>query len=501
MEQYLLGIDIGTSSVKAVIINYNGKICGNGQMGYDIHSPRTGWAEQDPRTWWKSLVSAVKDACAKASMTGLYKITGIGLSGQMHSLVVLNEAGEVLRPSIIWADQRSTEEVKEYYERIGMDMMAAITANPVATGFFGPSLLWLKKNEPEVYKQIRWALLPKDYIRYRLTGQIGTEATDASSTLLFHTHKRQWSEELCKKIGLDFFYLPPCSEPWNVAGELTKEAAEVLGLVQGIPVSFGGSDQPMQAIGNGICSQGTVSVTIGTGGQVFTPANKAVYDPMLKTHTFCNALPDSWYVMGGTLSAGLSLKWFSNLFYGNADYSNIDQAAANVTAGSEGLLFLPYLIGERTPHLDPFAKGAFIGLSLRHTQAHLARAVLEGVVFALSETLDIIRRLGLPIEHLIASGGGAYSPLWRQIMADVFDCSIKITNTTEQACIGAALTAGTAIGVYTDMVKACEATIPSPIEMERPNPANVKFYRSYLALYKEAYLANRQLFHKLAEQH
>lgn len=477
-----------------------GKIHGHGQVSYDINTPRSSWAEQDPEIWWKSTVNAVKMAVAQTSFTGSTQIEAIGLSGQMHGLVLLNEAGNVLRPSIIWADQRSKEEVQEYYEIIGKDTLAAITANPVAAGFLGPSLLWIKKHEPNVYKQIRWVLLPKDYVRYRLTGHIATETTDASSTLLFDTAHRKWSEELCSKLGLETHYLPPCFEPWELAGILTRKAVEETGVDPGIPVAFGGSDQPMQALGNGICSPGIVSVTIGTGGQIFTPTRQAIYDPLLRTHTFCHAIPDTWNIMGGTLAAGLSLKWFCSLIPNRPDYQALDQEASSIPAGSEGLVFLPYLIGERTPHMDSMARGAFIGLSLRHTKAHMVKAIMEGVVFALSETLDIFKSLRLPIQYLIASGGGAYSPIWRQIMADVFDSAIYITNTTEQACIGAALTAGTAAGIYPNILEACKTAIAPPVEMEKPNRDNVRRYRSILPLYKEAYVANKELFHAIAKQ-
>ncbi|MCP4402103.1 MAG: xylulokinase [bacterium] len=500
MKRYLLGIDLGTSSVKAAIVDEDGQMQGLGQVGYDIEISRPDWAEQDPGLWWRAASQAVCMAVSQAGHSCARDIAGIGLSGQMHGLVVLDDAFRLLRPAIIWADQRSTAEVEAYYRIIGRDRLAAITANPVATGFFGPSLMWVKKHEPSLYQRIRWCLLPKDYVRYRLTGQIGTEITDASSTLLFDTARQTWSHELCAALGLESYYLPPCSVPWKVAGELTLEAATALDLQPGIPVAFGGADQPMHALGNEICAPGTVSVTIGSAGQVFTPITEVVYDPQLRAHTFCHALPDTWYVMGGTLSAGLSLKWFSQHIADCRGYEDLSRAASQVPPGSDGLLFLPYLLGERTPYMDPKARGAFLGLSLRHTNAHLANAVMEGVVFSLSEVVDILHELALPVNQVIASGGGAYSAHWLQIIANVLNCPVSITNSTEQACLGAALTAGIAVGLYADPVEACRTAVPTPVLMAEPNPDHVTRYQAVKPIYTRAYSVNKTLFHALSAQ-
>ncbi len=497
MAEYYLGIDIGTSSTKAALIDCEGKIYGIGQREYTISMPKAGWSEQHPDVWWNSVVESVRSALA-ISGVGCEEISAIGLSGQMHGIVVLDAGGKVLRPAIIWSDQRSSGQVQRYEEYFGKKRLGELCANPVATGFAGPSFLWLKENEPDIYNKTQVVIQPKDYVRYKMTGLIATEITDACGTLLFNTAKGKWSKEVCNDLGLDINKLPEVFKPWEKAGTLTDCAAEQLGLRPGITVAYGGADQPMQAIGNGIIQSGTVSVTIGTGGQVFTPIHEPKYDPELRMHTFSHAIENTWNVLGATLSAGLSLKWFRHEIIGEIDYKELDISASNIRAGSEGLIFLPYLVGERTPYMDSKARGAFIGLTLRHTRAHMIRAVMEGVTMALWQSLSIFKELSLPVDLIIASGGGASSSLWRQIMADILECPISITAATEQACVGAAIMGSVAHGAFDSVQSAVEKIVPPPTILEHPNAEQVKRYRKVKEIFVQAYLQNKSIMHALS---
>lgn len=495
---YLMGIDLGTSSVKTMIMDEMGHVHGLAQAGYDIMTPQPGYAEQDPEIWWQQTCLTIRQAMKQADI-GNEEIAAVGLSGQMHGMVLVDDNGNPLRPAIIWCDQRSKSEVEQIYSLIGTKRLGELTLNPVATGFQTPSLLWVKKHQPEIYAKTRYVLLPKDYIRLKLTGEFFSDITDASSTLAFDTAHHCWCGELLKTLELDADKYPPVGNPSDLGGTVTAEAQRETGLNKGTPVTLGGGDQPMQAIGNGIVETGTVSCTIGTGGQLFTPIHTPAHDPMLRTHTFCHAVPKTWNIMGATLNAGLSLKWLNRNVLPEMNFRQLDEGAVGIRAGSEHLLFLPYLTGERTPHFDSSASALFFGLTLRHDRFHMARAVMEGVVFALRDSLEIFRSLGLAADHVIASGGGAQSKLWLQIQADIFGCEVYTTQSTEQACTGAAIVAGVGCGIYDSIPQACQAIIKTSDRPILPNPENVKIYEALYPLYRELYQANKSLMRRIAD--
>ena len=495
---YLMGIDLGTSSVKTIIIDIDSNVKAMAQEEYSIEIPYEGYAEQRPEIWWKATVNTIKEALAKSGIKSS-EIKGIGLSGQMHGMVLIDKNLKVIRPAIIWCDQRSKSEVDAIYKKIGRDKLGRLTLNPVATGFQISSLLWVKYNEYQNYNNTYKVLLPKDYIRLRLTNEIGTDITDASSTLAFDTSNRKWSEYIIKALELDIDKYPGCYNPFDLAGVVTREASQETGLACGTPVVFGGGDQPMQAVGNGVIYPGIVSSTIGTGGQVFTVIDKPLYDDELRTHTFCNAIPGTWNIMGASLCSGLSLRWLRDNILNGLDYHIIDEMASNILPGSEGLIFLPYLTGERTPHMDPYAKGIFFGLSLKHTNAHMIRAVLEGVTFSLRDSLEIFKQMGIKMDRLVASGGGARSSLWLQIQADVFGVEVYRSKATEHACMGAAIMAGVGTGVYASVQEACEHIVKYHQEPVLPNSKNMEIYNYYYGIYKEIYPRNKDLFKRIGE--
>jgi xylulokinase len=489
---YLLGIDLGTSSVKALLLSLDGQICGFAQEGYDISIPFPGYAEQDPDMWWEKTCLAIRKLISRTYVAPS-SIKGIGFSGQMHGLVALNSSGNPLRPCIIWADQRTKPQVEFINKSIGKEQLGRLTLNPVATGFFAASLLWLKENEPDTYTKIHKVVLPKDYLRLKMTGEIGTDITDASSSLLFDTANLMWSEQLVSLLGLDTKMLPECFSPTSVARQLTLEAAEKTNLCAGIPVVYGSGDQPAQAVGNGIVDPGTVSVTIGTGGQVFTPIIVPTYDPELRTHTFCHAVPSTWNIMGATLSAGLSLNWLKNNILLMNSYDEMSSAAEEASLGSEGLIFLPYLAGERTPHMDPSAVGMFFGLTLKHNRADMIRAVMEGVIFSLKDSMDIFQNLNLKADRVIASGGGAQSSLWKQMMADVFGCDVYTSSSVEQAAMGAAILAGVGVGEFDSVKEACSKFITIQDEVVKPDEQNREAYTQNLQTFRELYKSVKHL--------
>jgi len=492
----LMGIDIGTSSVKALLMDERGRQLGLAQEAYDIRVPAPGYAEQDPDQWWELACRASRAAVARAGVAA-DRIAAVGLSGQMHGLVALDEDGRPVRPAMIWCDQRSAAQKRKLERILPPEEMGRLVQNPAATGFQLLSLMWLRENEPDVYRRVRAVLLPKDYVRYRLTGRIGTETTDASGTSAFSVAERRWSAELLAKLELDPALFPAVSEPWQIGGTVTPAAAAEAGLSPGTPIVFGGADQAMQAVGNGIVDPGTVSCTIGTGGQLFTPIDSPVYDHELRTHTYIHAVPDRWYLLGASMSAGLSLKWLAGQVLHRGDYAALDELAANVPAGSGDLLFLPYLTGDRTPHMDPSAKGMFFGLALNHSAGHLIRAVLEGVAFSMRDSLEIFKALGVRMDRLIVSGGGARSPLWKTILADVLEADVYTSTMKEQACVGAALVAGVGTGVYESVREACRSVVRIADDPMRPNAAHRGTYARLYEVYKELYHRNRELFPRL----
>ncbi len=493
----LLGIDLGTSSAKAALIDPAGKLLAVAAEEYPVDTPFPGWAEQHPDTWYRAVAQTVRQALVQAQ-TPPEAVAAVGLSGQMHGMAPFDRSGRPLYPAIIWADQRSREQVERLQKEIGVERLGRWTGNPLATGFMLASWTWLCENRPEIARQVRLLLLPKDALRLRLTGETGSEPSDASSTLLFDPAQRRWSAELLEALQIDPRLLPAIGESAAIAGGLLPLPAGDLGLRPGTPVVFGGSDQACQAIGHGVIDPGVVSCTIGTGGQLFAPLLQPRYDPQLRLHLFCHALPARWHLEAATLSAGLSLRWLRDAVLDGFDYGSLADLAAQAPAGAEGLFFLPYLVGERTPHMDPQARGAFIGLTLRHRKPHLVRALMEGVVFALRQGLDLMESLGNGDPQgapgrIIASGGATRHPLWLQLQADIFNRPIAQAETVEAAAIGAALLAGVGAGIYPDVAAACRQAVPSPSRVIFPDPRRA-------ALYAEIYPRFCELYPRLSEK-
>jgi xylulokinase len=487
----LLGIDLGTSSVKALLIDLDGRVLGSGSQEYAIDIPHPGWAEQEPRVWVEACAGAVRQALA-AGGAPTAAVRAIGLSGQMHGLVCVDGAGRPVRPAIIWADQRSAAQVQRIYQQIGAEQIGRWTGNPVATGFWLPSWLWLAENEPESAGRTRHLLLPKDYLRLALTGALGVEVSDASSTLLFDTAGRRWSEDLAHAFGIDLGLLIPPHDSVEIAGGLAEAIANQLGLAPGIPVIYGGSDQAMAALGQGITRRGQLACAISTGGQMVAPLERFVYDRELRMHTFCHVLPGRWYLEAATLSAGLALRWLRDQVFVGASYGELADLAAE-TPGADGVFFLPHLAGERTPYMDPGSKAGFWGLTLRHTRGHMVRAVMEGVVYSLRACLDLILGLGVPVEQVVAGGGGTRHPLWLRLMADIFDRPVLRTGTVEASAVGAALLAGVGAGIYPDTAAACQRIVPTSGEVVYPDPARAEAYRRSYQVYQRLYPTFNQL--------
>src|SRR5579872_987320 len=416
-----LGIDVGTGGTRALVVDERGKIRGSFTAPHeDIQMERPLWAEQRPENWWDAAVEAIRGASADARIAAR-NIRGIGLSGQMHGLVILDENDEVIRPSLIWCDQRSQPQVEAINRAVGTANILSYIANPVLTGFTLPKLLWVRDNEPASYERIRKMLLPKDYVRFRLTGGYATDVSDASGTALFDVVNRDWSRPMIQTLGLDPAILPQCGESIEVTGAVTPAVAALTGLSAGTPVVGGAGDQAASAVGNGIVEPGIVSCTLGSSGVVFAHMDRMAYDPSGRIHTFCHAVPDKWHVMGVTQSAGLSLQWFRNQLAPGMEYDALTEEAEKSPEGAQGLFWLPYLMGERTPHLDATARGGWIGLTARHTRADLIRSLIEGVSYSQRDCLDIIEQLGVAVNSVRVSGGGGRSAFWRQVLASVLE--------------------------------------------------------------------------------
>ncbi len=490
---YLLGIDLGTSSVKSLIIDTEGHIISVGQEDYDFDIPQIGYAENDPMVWWNATKNTIRTALAKGKIIPS-EIKGIGFSGQMHGLVAVDKNGQVVRKGIIWADQRSSEQINFVKEKIGLEKFSKVTLNAPATGFMLLSLLWVKDNEPENYRKIDKVMMPKDFIRMKLTGKIGTESVDASSSVAFDTAGRHWAWELIDELGLERDLFPECKEACDIAGEIIPEAAAETGLTVGTPVVYGGGDQPMQSVGNGLVRPGYVASNIGTASQIACCVDRPVYDPQLRTNTFCHADKNIWTILGASLNGGIAQKWLrDNIFY-KESFKKLDAEAETIEPGSEGLIFLPYLCGERTPCLDPLSRGIFFGLTIKHTKAHMVCAVMEGMVFSLKDGLEIFNSLGVTTDKIIASGGGAKSPLLLQMQADVFEQDIYTTESKEQASFGAAICAGVGVGIYDSLAAACDQLIVMSPVVTHPIPENSKVYRQRYQVYKQLYGRNKDLF-------
>jgi xylulokinase len=464
-----LGIDIGTSGTKTLAIAEDGAILARDTVEYPLSTPKPGWSEQDPELWWQATIQSVQKVVHEAGIKPA-DVKGIGLSGQMHGSVFLREDNTVIRDALLWNDQRTKKECDEIESLAGgRSALIDMVSNPALTGFTAPKILWLRNNEPENYEQITQILLPKDYVRFRLTNIFATEASDASGTLLLDVKERDWCKPLLSKLGIDSAWLPKVFESEVVSGTLTAEAGKLLGLPAGIPVVGGGGDQAAGAVGNGIVRSGAVSATMGTSGVVFAHSDEVITDPKGRVHTFCHAVGGKWHVMGVVLSAGGSLQWYRNNFgemetaiasgMDTEAYELMTAAAAQAPAGSEGLFFLPYLTGERTPHCDPDCRAAYIGLSLRHKRAHMIRSVMEGATYGMRDCLEIIDGMNIPISEIRVSGGGARSAFWRQLQADIYGRNVNVTNSDEGPAYGVALLAAVGTGAYSNIVEACDATI------------------------------------------
>jgi len=478
-ESLLLGIDLGTSSIKVVVIDPQGEIQALAAREHPTQTPQPGWAEQDPSTWVQKTLEALHEALGKVSNPK--KIAAIGLSGQMHGTVCLDAKGNPLRPAIIWADQRSRVQVDRVVTELGKDELARLIGNPLATGFMLSTCLWLQENEPQIWGSTAHILLPKDYLRYYLTGELSTEPSDASGTGLFDLQRCTWNDYILQRFSIDRHLLPEIKASSEISGFLKENIAGELGLSGKIPIIVGGSDQACQALGNGVIEPGQVSSTIGTGGQIFMPVAQPAADPQLRYHCFCHVMPDRWHLLAATLSAGLSLHWLRDQLFPGLSYQQMADLAAEAPPGSEGLLFAPYLVGERTPYMDPRARAAFVGLTLMHEPPHIVRSVMEGVVFSLRQCLVLLRGQDLSHGRIIASGGGTKHPLWLQLQADIYDAPIYQTQTLEAAAVGAAVLAGIGIGLYENAQEACRCIVKISPQVVTPVPQNV-------ALYQEKYL-------------
>ena len=504
---YMLGIDVGTTGTRAVVVRPDGHVMGATTADHQpMRMPKPGWAEQDPEDWWQATILAVRGALKQARLQG-GDIAAIGLSGQMHGVVCLDKANVVLRPALLWCDQRSQVQCDWITSKVGADRVIKLVSNPALTGFSAPKLLWVRDNEPATYERMAHFLLPKDYVRFRLTGEFATDVSDASGTLLFDVTHRRWSKEVIEALNIDPKVLSRAFESPEVTGQLTAETALLTGLKAGTPVVGGGGDQAASAVGNGIVLAGLTSATVGTSGVIFAYTDAPKLDPRGRIHTFCHAVPGKWHVMGVTQGAGLSLRWFreqlgaSEAWYaretGEDVYNLIIREAEKVPAGSNGLLFLPYLMGERTPHLDAQARGMWFGLTAAHTRAHLIRSILEGVAFSLRDSLEIFKKLEIPVEQIRASGGGSRSFFWRQIQADIYGKEVVTLRESEGSAFGAALLAGVGGGIYSSVEESTHEALQvreclSPIEQ------NVRLYDRQYEVYRQLYPAVKGLVHQLA---
>ncbi len=503
----LLGIDIGTSGTKTLAIDPDGKILADSLKTYPCHVPKPLWSEQDPEDWWQATIASVREVVAKAGLKPA-DVKAIGLSGQMHGSVFLDKHGQVVRRAILWNDQRTAAECREIEERAGgRKRLIRMVANPAMTGFTAPKILWLRNHEPKNFERTAKVLLPKDEIRRRLTGEFATEVSDASGMLLLDVEKRKWSKKLLSALDLDPGLLAKVHESEEVTGRLTAAAAETLGLSTDCAVVGGAGDCAAGAVGNGIVNKGVLSTSIGTSGVMFVHSDEVKIDPKGRIHTFCHAVRGKWHMMGVNLSAGGSLQWFRNQLC-KADvaaaslssqevYDILTDEAAKAPAGCDGLFFLPYLSGERTPHADPDARGCFIGLTLAHTRAHLLRAIMEGVTYSMRDSLEIIEGLEVPVKQIRASGGGSRSPFWRQIQADVFGRKVVTINTEEGPAFGVALLAAVGAGEYKNIQEACAATIHVEKETD-VRRAEKKRYDKAFAVYQRLYHSLKDDFKAIA---
>jgi xylulokinase len=488
---YVLGLDSSTTATKAVLVDESGRVVGVAASEYGFETPHPLWSEQDPNLWWTATCAAI-DAVLKSTGVDGSDVKAVGLTGQMHGLVLLDAEDRPLRPAILWNDQRTGAECDEIRSRVGRDRFIQITGNDALTGFTAPKLLWVRNHEPEIFAQARQVLLPKDYVRLRLTGEHATDRAGGAGTVLFDLASRTWSTELLETLDLDPSWFPSTSEGTEVTGTVTPAAAEATGLAAGTPVVAGGGDQAANAVGVGAVTEGVAALSLGTSGVVFVTSDTPHIEPEGRLHAFCHAVPGKWHLMGVMLSAAGSLQWLRDTIAPTESFAEFVASAADAEPGSDGLLFLPYLTGERTPHPDPHAKGAFVGLTVRHTRAHLVRSVLEGVAFGLRDALDLIRGAGIEVSQLRASGGGTRSRLWRQILADVLEAELVTVGTTEGAAYGAAVLAAVGTGWHPGVEAATDVWITVG-EPTRPSQG-ADPYRAAHARYSSLYPALKPVF-------
>ena len=500
---HLLGIDIGTSGTKTLVCDEDGKVLATAMAEHPISSPKPGWSEQNPEDWWQATCKATKAVLKKAKAKGA-DIKGIGLSGQMHGSVFLGDGDRALRPALLWNDQRTAEECAEIESKAGgRGALIDLVANPALTGFTAPKILWVRKHEPKLFAKTKHILLPKDYIRFRMTGEYATEVSDASGTLLLDVVNRKWSDTLLSLLQIEKSLLPSMHESYEVSGALNAQGARCLGLVEGTPVVGGGGDQAAGAVGNGIVRSGIVSATLGTSGVVFAHSDQPTRDPLGRVHTMCHAVPGKWCVFGCMLSAGGSFQWFRNQFGQNEvhqakrrkvdPYELLIDEAAKADPGAEGLYFLPYLTGERCPHPDPCARGGWIGITARTKRRDMIRSLLEGVTYGMRDALHIMHDMQIPVNEVRASGGGARSDFWRHLQADIYNAPVVITNAAEGPAYGVALLAGVGTGVWKSVEEACRATIKQTTKIQ-PNKKMAALYEKHYPTYRKLYLDLKERF-------
>jgi len=504
---YLMGIDIATSGVKTIIIDPDGTIIGDGFQTYPTSTPNPGWVEQDPHDWWRCTAASIRDALTTANVDP-EDIAGIGLSGQMHGATFIDADGAPLRPCLIWADTRTGPQCAKIEEIFGHEGIVNLTCNPALASFTATKIMWVQEHQPEVFAATHKILLPKDYIRYKLTGVYATELSDASGTSLLDVRNRRWSVEVLKGLSIPESMMPDVYESSFASGTISAAAATETGLAAGTPVVGGAGDVAAAAVGGGATRSGIITIIMGSGGVVFAATDGVVMDKANAMQTCCHAVEDMWHVMGVMLSCSFSLRYFKETFgdvetaaadqAGTNVYQLLDQQAATVPVGSEGLIFLPYLNGERTPHRDPYARGAFVGITLRHGKPHYVRSVMEGVAYGLRDAVEIVGELGIDVKQVRAVGGGASSPLWRQILADVFNCQIATINVTEASALGVAIVAGAGTGVYDSIQTGCDRTI-SLTSTTDPIAANVDVYEGYYKRFRALYPALKDQFRSLSE--
>lgn len=503
----LVGIDLGTSATKTVLFDFEGNVIASESREYPMVQEKNGWAEQDPELWWQAAKETIGGVISKSGIDS-GDIAGVGLSGQMHGLVMLDRDGKVLRPAILWCDQRTGEEAAELTEIIGAKRLIDITANPAMTGFTAAKILWVRKHEPEIYEKCAHILLPKDYLRYKLTGEFATEVSDASGMQLLDIKNRRFSREILDLLDIDPALLARVYESPEITGEISSAAAAATGLRPGTPVSGGGGDNACAAVGTGVVREGRAFTTIGSSGVVYAHTKEMHLDPKGRVHTFCCAVPGAWHVMGVTQGAGLSLKWFRDEFCGEEKalaktrgedvYNIMDAEAEESPIGANRLIYLPYLMGERTPHLDPDCRGVFFGLSAMHRRRDLIRAVMEGVTYSLLDCLNILREMGVTPSEMLACGGGGSSPMWRQMLSDVFELPVRTPVSKEGPALGAAILAGVGAGIYSSVEEGCDAAVRYNPAQE-PRGENFAKYREVYRLYTKLYPALKTSFGELSK--